>query len=133
MIDHRLENIYWMTRYMERALFSLNIGKSYLGYGLEASQEKWNYCWQRIKKGMRKLNEANPTFFLNKDNPSFEEWEAFLNSLFLLDLFPSDRRRKARLQNFQFFQCIHLFLTMPRVHPLRKGSIPAEQTRAFFQ
>ncbi|KIE58709.1 hypothetical protein A946_04580 [Methylacidiphilum kamchatkense Kam1] len=228
MIDHRVENIYWMARYMERALFSLNIGKSYLGYGLEASQEKWGYCWQRIKKGMRIFSASDPThsslpmslFFLlfdcenplsalsslfsarenakilrdilpvalweqlneayfllssttvtsslqpshyplitttiekmllfdqlesylfeedelwawlkvgeyiekignfaaflfaydpteNKDNPSFEEWEAFLNSLFLLDLF----RKKVGLASLSFDQIASFILIANR-------------------
>ncbi|CAI9085151.1 hypothetical protein A7K73_09805 [Candidatus Methylacidiphilum fumarolicum] len=230
MIDHRVENIYWMARYMERALFSLNIGKSYLGYGLEASQEKWNYCWQRIKKGMRIFSTPEPTnsslpvslFFLlfdsenplsamsslfsarenskilrdilpvalweqlneayfllssttvtsslqpshyplitstiekmllfgqleyylfeedelwawlrageyiekignfaallfaydpteNKDNPSFEEWEAFLNSLFLLDLF----RKKVGLASLSFDK-ITSFILLANKYP----------------
>ncbi|QSR86396.1 alpha-E domain-containing protein [Candidatus Methylacidiphilum infernorum] len=49
----RLENVYWMARYAERALLTLNVAQNYLGYGLEASEENWSSCWERIKKGLR--------------------------------------------------------------------------------
>ncbi|TFE66989.1 alpha-E domain-containing protein [Methylacidiphilum caldifontis] len=78
MSGQRIENIYWTARYIERALVSLNVCQSYLGYGLEASAEKWSCCWERIKKGLRIFNrgpiqgELSSTLFFvlfDPDNP----------------------------------------------------------------